>query len=159
MYDSSCPGFGPHAALAQAAFCPGSGRILLQPAWTCLPALLCFKIQLANCVSVQQDLAPGQGVQLDEVEGGKDELKENPASSRNPKEGLPKVCTQRVLCLPICVSSFQTTFRCQQNRYSQADIIVVLVLWHLYMYPDSHLLTPRHYSFSCLKYLRIVFIP
>lgn len=38
----------------------------------------------------KQDLAPGQGVQLDEVEGGNDELKENPASSRNPKEGLPK---------------------------------------------------------------------
>jgi len=38
-------------------------------------------------------LAPGQGVQLDEVEGGNDELKENPASSRNPKEGLPKVGT------------------------------------------------------------------
>lgn len=36
-----------------------------------------------------QDLAPGQGVQLDEVEGGNEELKENPASSRNPKDGLP----------------------------------------------------------------------
>ena len=38
-----------------------------------------------------QDLAPGQGVQLDEVEGGNQGLKENPASSRNPKEGTPKV--------------------------------------------------------------------
>lgn len=39
----------------------------------------------------EQDLAPGQGVQLDEVEGGNEELKENPASSRNPKDGLPNV--------------------------------------------------------------------
>ncbi len=68
--------------------------VLLLSAWTCLPALLCFNVQLANCVSVQQDLAPGQGVQLDEVESGNDEPKENPASSRNPKEGLPKVCIQ-----------------------------------------------------------------
>lgn len=37
-----------------------------------------------------QDLAPGQGVQLDEVEGNEG-LKENPASSRNPKDGTPKV--------------------------------------------------------------------
>lgn len=37
-----------------------------------------------------QDLAPGQGVQLDEVESGDQDLKENPASSRNPKPGLPK---------------------------------------------------------------------
>ncbi len=84
----------PHYALTLASFCPGPGLILLHPAWTCFPALLCFNVQLANCVSVRQDLAPGQGVQLDEVEGGNDELKENPASSRNPKEGLPKVCIQ-----------------------------------------------------------------
>lgn len=45
-------------------------------------------------LSVWQDLAPGQGVQLDEVEGGNDELTENPASSRNPEEGLPKVRIQ-----------------------------------------------------------------
>ena len=38
-----------------------------------------------------QELAPGQGVQLDEVESGDQDLKENPASSRNPKPGVPKV--------------------------------------------------------------------
>jgi hypothetical protein len=88
----------PRSALVQASFCPGSCLILLHSAWTCFPALLCFallcfNVQPANYVSVRQDLAPGQGVQLDEVEGGNDELKENPASSRNPKEGLPKVGT------------------------------------------------------------------
>lgn len=35
-----------------------------------------------------QDLAPGQGVQLDEVEKGVD-LQENPDSSRNPQQGQP----------------------------------------------------------------------
>lgn len=35
-----------------------------------------------------QDLAPGQGVQLDEVEEGVD-LQENPDSSRNPQQGQP----------------------------------------------------------------------
>ena len=30
-------------------------------------------------------------MQLDEVEGGSSELSENPASSRNPKPGTPKV--------------------------------------------------------------------
>ncbi len=88
----------PRSALVQASFCPGSGLILLHSAWTCFPALLCFALlcfneQPANYVSVRQDLAPGQGVQLDEVEGGNDELQENPASSRNPEEGLPKVGT------------------------------------------------------------------
>lgn len=43
----------------------------------------------------KQDLAPGQGVQLDEVEGGNEGLKENPASSRNPKEGTPKAFTNQ----------------------------------------------------------------
>ncbi len=92
------PWFMPYSALVQASFCPGSGLILLHSAWTCFPALLCFALlcfneQPANYVSVRQDLAPGQGVQLDEVEGGNDELQENPASSRNPEEGLPKVGT------------------------------------------------------------------
>lgn len=36
----------------------------------------------------KQDLAPGQGVQLDEVEEGVD-LQENPDSSRNPQQGQP----------------------------------------------------------------------
>ena len=96
---SSCLGPGlilpwprPHFALTLASFCPGPALILLQHSGTCFPALLCLNVQPATCVSVRQDLAPGQGVQLDEVEGGDDELKENPASSRNPKEGLPKVC-------------------------------------------------------------------
>ena len=47
-----------------------------------------------SCIDVTrplQDLAPGQGVQLDEIEGGNQGLKENPASFRNPDEGLPQV--------------------------------------------------------------------
>ncbi|DBA66200.1 TPA: hypothetical protein ACH3X2_002580 [Trebouxia sp. C0005] len=56
----------------------------------------------------KQDLAPGQGVQLDEVEGGKDELKENPASSRNPKEGLPKAFTNHEPASASSASSFST---------------------------------------------------
>ena len=98
----------PHSALVWASFCPAPGLILpwfrlvlLPSAWTYLPALLCFNAYLANCVSVRQDLAPGQGVQLDEVEGDNDDLKENPASSRNPKEGLPKVCIQGLV--PSCM--------------------------------------------------------
>ena len=105
VHVSFCPDVMRHSALTQVMFCPGPGLILprspalilLPSARTCFPALLCLNGQLADCLSVWQDLAPGQGVQLDEVEGGNDELKENPASSRNPKEGLPKVCIQSLV--------------------------------------------------------------
>ncbi|DBB01387.1 TPA: hypothetical protein ACH3X1_000055 [Trebouxia sp. C0004] len=80
----------------------------------------------------KQDLAPGQGVQLDEVEGGNDELKENPASSRNPKDGLPKAVTSHESAPPISASSVSTASTGQLAAGLLGLFAVPVVAWSEY---------------------------